>query len=85
MTVPSTPVQVRNLSVLNRAFRDALECSCGGQVCTKLTQLKCDGRAWSGTVLGYAALGVMVMGWPTSASIRRMWFLTFVSLSVRAW
>jgi hypothetical protein len=30
-------------------------------------------RAWSGTVWGYAAF-VMVMGWPSSASICRMWF-----------
>src|SRR5690348_408348 len=47
MTVPSTPVQVRDLSVLNEAFRDALDCSCGGQVCTKLTQLGSSAReAW---------------------------------------
>src|SRR5690349_17391298 len=39
MTVPSSPVQVRDLSVLNGAFRGALDCSCGGQVCTNLTQL----------------------------------------------
>jgi len=35
--------------------------------------------------MGQAALGVMVMGWPSSASICRMWFLIFLSLSVRAW
>jgi hypothetical protein len=35
--------------------------------------------------MGQAALGVMVMGWPSSASICRRWFLIFLSLSVRAW
>ena len=33
-------VQVRDLSVLDEAFRDALDCSSGGQVRTKLTQLR---------------------------------------------
>jgi hypothetical protein len=40
MTVPSTSVQVRDLRVLNETFRDALDLSCGGQVCTKLIQLR---------------------------------------------
>jgi hypothetical protein len=42
---------------------------------------------WSGLVrdgMGQAALDVMVMGWPSSASICRMWFLIFLSLSVGA-
>ena len=32
-------VQVRDSSALREAFRSALDCSSGGQVCTKLTQL----------------------------------------------
>jgi hypothetical protein len=32
-------VKVRDLSALREAFRSALDCSSGGQVCTKLTQL----------------------------------------------
>jgi hypothetical protein len=32
-----TPVQVRDLRVLDEAFRDALDRSSGGQVCTNLT------------------------------------------------
>ena len=40
MTVPSTRVQVRGLSVLYEASRVAVDCSSGGQVCTKLTQLR---------------------------------------------
>jgi hypothetical protein len=32
-------VQVRDLNVLDEVFGDALDCSCGGQVCTNLTQL----------------------------------------------
>jgi hypothetical protein len=32
-------VQVRDLSVLDEAFHDALDCSSGGQVCTNLIQL----------------------------------------------
>ena len=38
------PVQVRDSSVLDEAFRDAFDCSSGGQVCTNLTQLRNSAR-----------------------------------------
>jgi hypothetical protein len=42
-------VQVRDLSILDEAFRDALDGLSGGQVCTKLTQLRLYilGNSWT--------------------------------------
>lgn len=62
---PRAPVQVTDLSVLDEAFRVALDCPSGGQVCTKLTQLRTPGTS---SPTGTAAISRLVGQRPGQAA-----------------